>query len=152
MKKRSSLPAVEKIYPQKIRFLFAWMIYSYLIFIPFIPVLWFLERESPTFSYLWEYPLVMLFISIPGYIDFTLSIDDEKVEGPAQWGWLRRKEQIRLSDIDPKKVSRQSLGRLLGITIIHSADRKKILTLGLSDDQILHILKSIKSDNRTNRL
>ncbi len=149
-KNRSNLDAhinARKVYPQKIRFAFAWIIYSLLNCLPFIPIFWLLERNHPA------YPLVGLLLvyvsmTFSVYPYYTLSRDDEKITGATLWSLMWRREEIKLSEIDQEGIWRRNFGNLLGITILFSTQGKKILTLGLSRLQILEVLESEKDNSR----
>jgi hypothetical protein len=134
-----------KIYPYRLKYAFALMIYYLCQFSTFVPILWLLK--TLTFSFVWLFPLLYLFMLIPAYPYYTLSVDSEKISGATLWGWLWRREEINLSEIHKEKVLRQNFGKLLGITIFYSIHGKKILTLGLDNLQISKILNLVKNSD-----
>jgi hypothetical protein len=147
----NSPQAIEKIYPSKIRFFFAYFIWLCSILLPFILVLSLISQKRPDYSGLWYVLPIFLIGPIISYPYYTLSIDHEKISGGTLWGWLWRIEEIKLSEISREKTASQTLGKLIGITVIYSMQGKKILTLGLNDSQISKILESSKDDNKSSK-
>jgi hypothetical protein len=126
-----------KIQPSKFRFVFslaAYMIYSV---IPWAIILWvFPFREQ------FPYVVLVMFLSgmIPYYPYYTIVVYDGNLEGPTLWGWMWGREVIELCDLDGEKIKNRNYGKKLGILIFYAKDGKKILSLGLDNDQINHIL------------
>lgn len=137
----------QKIYPQKTRFVFAWIIYSLLFCLPVIPIFWLLEHDNPVLPAIGLY-LVFLFSLFSVYPYYTLTKDEEKITGATLWSWMWRREEIKFSEIDSDKIQHRNFGRLLSITVLFSKQGKKILTLGLSRSQISEILKSAQVDGK----
>ncbi len=134
-----------KIFPNKVKFVFSFLIVNLCFFVPSIPLFWLMESRNPTYFYLWLFPLLFLFMSVPAYPYFTLSTDQKCVTGPTLWGWRWRREAMKFSEINQDKVLHQNLGKFFGITILYSKEGKKILTLGLEYFQISEILEAVNA-------
>jgi hypothetical protein len=148
----NSLQAAEKIRPSIIRYLFAFFAWCCLILAPFILVILLIPNKRTDFSGFWFFLAFFLFEAVVLYPYHTLSIDGEKISGATLWGWLWRREEIRLSEISRERIMKQNLGRLAGITILYSKQGEKILTLGLSDSQISRIMELSKDKNGSTEL
>jgi hypothetical protein len=125
--------------PRKVNFAFSWFIYCLIVSIPFVLILWLIERKFPI-TYIWVMPILMAFLAPAAYPYYTIGISSGKLNGATQWGWMWRRTEINLNEIDKDKVLRQKLGRRFGVTVIHSTAGIKILTIGLDDTQISRIL------------
>ncbi len=128
-----------KIKPSKFRFVFSWLIYSLYFLIPAILIVWFLKIGSIlVFTLLC---LLNILMFAPGYYPYySLAIYNGKVNGAALWGWKWKRVEIDLKEIDKEKVLRQYLGRMLGVIILYSTGKGKILTFGLDNAQLLEVL------------
>lgn len=125
--------------PGKVRFVFSWFIFGLLGYIPGVLLVWFIEKGFPfTFAGLM---FVMLWSFAPAaYPYYTVAITSDKINGATKWGWFWKRTEIRLDEIDKEKLSRQPLGKKLGVVVIHSTKGTKILTLGLSEQQLAEII------------
>jgi hypothetical protein len=124
--------------PEKVRFVFSWLIFSLIAYIPAVLILWLIEKEFP-FIFAWLMPLLLLSIAPAAYPYYIVAVSNDKINGATRWGWLWKRNEIRLDEIDEEKLSHQHLGKKLGITVIHSTGGIKILTLGLSGQQLSEI-------------
>jgi hypothetical protein len=142
----------ETIFPNRIRFTFSFFIYFLLALIPALSAVWFIRGEPPDNTIFWGIAIGILVASLILYPYYAVSKDGENIRGATLWGWLWRREQIRLRDVYLPKIWRQALGKLFGIVIIHSIQGKKILTLGLSETQLAHILESAAQHQQEYRI
>ena len=124
--------------PNKGRFVFSWFIYSLIGYIPAVLFVWLIEQEFPL-TFAWLMPVLLLSFTLSAYPYYIVAVSSAKINGATRWGWLWKRTEIRFDEIDKEKFSRQHLGKKLGITVIHSINGIKILTLGLSDQQLSEI-------------
>jgi hypothetical protein len=122
--------------PGKVRYVLAFFVYTLISYIPAVLLIWLIEKESSLVFALITLVFLLSF-SPASYPYYTLSVSSEKVNGATMWGWLWKRTEIRLDEIDKEKLSSQWLGKKLGIMVIHSTSGTKILTLGLNDGQLL---------------
>ena len=130
----------KNLQPLKVRFAFAWLIYCMSFVIIFTPIFWLMNKESLNVI-IWTLIFILLFLAPSAYPYYTIAIFDNKVNGPSISSWQWQRTEINLAEIDKDKILKQKLGRKLGITIIHSTNRAKILTLGLDSRQLSEILE-----------
>jgi hypothetical protein len=139
VKRLDALMASQVVKPGKARFAFSWFVFTLVAYIPAVLMLWVIEIEFP-YIFAWIMPLMLLSLAPPAYPYYNLAIFPNKINGATQWGWLWNRTEINFHEIDTAKTLRQHLGRTLGITVIHSTNGVKILTLGLDDNQLSGIL------------
>jgi hypothetical protein len=132
-----------KIQPAKMRFVFSWVTYLICLVAPILLVLWifpFSQARRMDLQSLVLLPLLMLLFVVAAYPYYTIITYEGKLNGPTLWGWLWRREEIAISEIDKERTLHRNIGRKLGILIFYSLDGKKILSLGLDDSQVDQIL------------
>ena len=139
VKRLDALMASQVIKPDKARFAFSWFILTLAAYIPAILVLWVIEKEFP-YIFAWLMPPMLLSLAPPAYPYYNIAILHNKINGATQWGWLWKRTEINFHEIDKAKILHQRLGKKVGITVIHSTNGVKILTLGLDDKQLSGIL------------
>ena len=128
----------QRIKPGKVRFFFSWFMYSLIGYIPAMLILWIIEKEFPLI-FIWLMPILLLSFAPAAYPYYVVAVSNDRVNGATRWGWLWKRTEIRFDEIDKEKLSKQRLGKKLGVTVIHSTNGIKILTLGLSDQQLSQI-------------
>ena len=131
-----------KIQPNKGRFFVSWLIFYTATSIPPYLVLWLLSEDKVlVYVLLGIFPIMLASIFYLEYPYYTVLLIDSKMNGASLWGWMWRRSEISLNEIDKEKVLQQNLFRILGITMFKSASGEKILTLGLDDLQIKQIIE-----------
>ncbi len=131
-----------KIHPKRIRFIVSYFIFSATTAIPVYLVAWFLPFDKEFFySMLFLFPILFIFLFFLAYPYYTVIILDSKINGATLWGWMWKRTEISVNEIDREKVLQRNFLRSLGITMFKSADGTKILTLGLDDSQIKQIVE-----------
>jgi len=134
----------QMVKPSKVRFAFSWFVFSLIGYIPAVLILWLIEQKFP-FVFVWIMPLLLLSFAPAAYPYYIVVVSSDKINGATRWGWLWKRTEIRLNEIDKEKLLQQQLGKKLGITVIHSTSGIKILTLGLSDQQLSEITVPINN-------
>ncbi|PKN95324.1 MAG: hypothetical protein CVU44_01185 [Chloroflexi bacterium HGW-Chloroflexi-6] len=130
------------IQPSKSRFIISLSIFYAALEILVLIVLWLLPIDRVVFYVsLCFFPAIVIINFFLAYPYYTVIIHDSKLSGATLWGWMWKRTEINLKEIDKDKALRQNLGRIFGITAIESADGTKILTLGLDNLQIRKILE-----------
>ena len=132
----------QMVKPNKARFAFSWFVISLIGYIPAVLMLWLIEQRVP-FIFAWLMPLLLLSFAPTAFPYYIVAVSSDKINGATKWGWLWKRTEIRLDEIDQKKLLHQKLGKQLGITVIHSTHGTKILTLGLNDQQLSEITTPI---------
>ena len=126
--------------PAKSRFVLAWFVYKLKFLIPPILILWLFTRDEEfAIAWLIILPILLLSLGIVGvaaYPYYTITVLDDRINGPTRWGTFWMRIDMRFDEIDREKTLRQQFGRKLGMTVIHSRSGEKILTLGLDDEQL----------------
>jgi hypothetical protein len=124
--------------PNKVRFVFSWLIYSSLLgCAPVVLLIWLIWKEFP-FNLAGMLLLVFLSFAPGAYPYYFIVASNDKINGAIPSGLLWERVDIKREDIDKARLSRQLPGKILGIVVIHSKGRK-ILTLGLSNQQLEEI-------------
>lgn len=137
-----------KIQPQKSRFIISWLVFYTATAIPVFWVVWFLPFDNEFFySLLFLFPILLVFNFFLAYPYYTVIILDSKINGATLWGWMWKRTEISINDVDKEKVLQRNLWRSLGITVMKSASGTKILTLGLDDSQIKQIFEYADKDD-----
>lgn len=144
--KLNALKDSKLIKPDKIRFILAWIAYSFIPSLFGVSCIWLYEREFPS-PLAWLVPLILFSQALPAYPYYTIAINHDRINGPTQWGWLWKRVEISMDEIDRDKSLRQPVRRALGTTIIYSTNEVKIRTLGLNDQQLSEIMRSGKSSS-----
>ena len=141
-----------QIKPNKARYAFSCFVYCLFNVALFIPLIWTIFSYDVLFDLVWIIPLVllaMLLILIPSaYPYYTIAIYDGKINGATLLGWMWRRAEFNLAEINKHKVLSQNLGKKLGITVIHSTSGIKILALGLDETQLAEILTSSSGNSQ----
>lgn len=133
----------QMIRPSKFRFVLSWFAYGFIFYILAVLFLWLYEKEL-SYIYMWLMPLMFLITAPAAYPYYIVAASSDKVNGATRWGWLWKRTEIRLDEIDKEKLSRQRFGKKLGVTVIYSTNGTKILTLGLSEQQLSEIVMLAK--------
>ena len=137
----------QMVKPHKVRFVFSWLIYGLTSLVPAVLLLWLFQKEFP-YIFTWLMPLLFLSLAPSAYPYYIVAVHNDRINGATRWGWLWKRTEIRLDDIDIDRIARQSIGIKLGVTVIHSKSGTKILTLGLDEKQLDGILDSVnKGEN-----
>jgi hypothetical protein len=55
-----------------------------------------------------------------------------------------KRTEMNINDLDADSILRQNLGRKFGIIVFRSTSGKKILSLGLADEQIINLIEMSK--------
>ncbi len=129
----------QMIKPGKVRFVLSSLAYALIFYILAVLFLWLYEKEFP-YAYAWLMPLLLLFLVPATYPYYVVAVSSDKINGATRWGWLWKRTEIRLDEIDKEKLFQQRLGKKLGVVVIHSTNGAKILTLGLSEQQLMEII------------
>ena len=124
--------------PNKFRFVFAWLVMSLLLMSPSILTAWIVGQEFP-FSFTLALLLIALSLAPAAYPYFNVAVSYGKINGATKWGLAWERVELRPEDIDMGRLSRSRLGKIFGISAIHSKG-KEILTLGLSNQQLAEII------------
>jgi len=137
--------ASRTVKPAKSRFVLAWFVFELELIIPATLILWFFTRDE-VYTIAWSIIIpVLLFLlgimSVVAYPYYTIAVLDDRINGPTRWGWLWKRIDIRFDEIDRERTLGQRLGRKLGMTVIHSRYREKILTLGLDEEQLAELVR-----------
>ena len=138
VKRLNTVVDSQMIKPGKARFVLSSLAYAFIFYILAVLFLWFYEKEFP-YVYAWLMPILILLMTPAAYPYYILAVSSDKVNGATRWGWLWKRTEIRLDEIDKDKLFQQHLGRKLGVVVIHSTKGTKILTLGLSEKQLSEI-------------
>ena len=142
VKRLNSVTGSQMIKPSKVRFVLSSFAYAFIFYTLAVLFLWFYEKEFP-YAYAWLMPLLILFMTPVAYPYHIVAVSRDKINGATWWGWLWKRTEIRLDEIDKEKLSRQHLGRKFGVIVIHSTKGTKILTLGLSEQQLSEIIMPV---------
>jgi hypothetical protein len=134
-----------KVTPNKVRFILSWFVYTLMFYLPWILIVWFLGKEFPGIIALGM--LIMnLSMALSAYPYYTIAVYKSKINGATRWGWRWKRVEIMFNEINVSKTLRQP-GNAFGITTLYSTSGVRILTLGLTDQQISNILKSANGYN-----
>lgn len=137
-----------KIQPRKSRFIISWFVFYTATAIPAYLVVWFLPLDKELFYILLAlFPILLVSLFFLAYPYYTVIILNSTINGATLWGWMWKRTEISINDVDKEKVLQRNLWRNLGITVIKSTNGTKILTLGLDDSQTKHIFEYAHKDD-----
>lgn len=138
-----------KIQPKRSRFMVSWFIFYTATAIPVYLVVWFLPLDKEFFYImLFLFPILLVLVFFLAYPYYTVIILDSRINGATLWGWMWKRTEIGVGEIDREKVLQHNFWRSLGITMFKSVGGTKILTLGLADEQIKQIFEYADKGNR----
>ncbi len=108
------------------------------LLIPATLILWLITKDDVYLVIVWSIVMLLLLgvMGVIAYPYYTLAVLEDGINGPTRWGWFWKRIDIRFDEIDRERTLGQRLGRKLGMTVIHSRRGKKILTLGLDEQQL----------------
>ena len=147
-KKLNSYANSQMVKPSKVRFALAWFLYCLTTYIPAVLVMWLYEKEFPQ-AFAGVMLLMLLFLAPSAYPYYIIAVSDNKINGATRWGWLWERTEILVDDVDKNRITRQRLGKKLGVTVIHAKNGTKIQTLGLDEKQLAGVLDTVNKSELT---
>ena len=130
-----------KFQSSKLRYVFSVFFYWVISSIPGLFLFWIIltAQDSPI-GLLGLIPLFLIASMPSAYPYYTILIHENKLNGPTFWGWMWRREEIAVKELDTAKTLNNNIGKKIGVLIFYSMGGKKILSLGLNDAQVRQIL------------
>ncbi|MBL8050800.1 MAG: hypothetical protein JNM46_06220 [Anaerolineales bacterium] len=138
LKKLNTSIESQIVKPSKIRFVLSWIVFSLILLSPGILTIWLIGKEFP-FNFTWILLLISLSLAPAAYPYYNIVVSNNRINGATKWGLAWERVEIKFEDIDIARLSRPQLGKIFGITVIHSKG-SEILTLGLSNQQLAEIV------------
>ncbi len=134
-------PGVIQFRPEKARFLFRWYLYFAIFFAPILLTSWFLSKDTEGILIALASGTAIWWLSTTlAYPYYTIIVKENMLNGPTLWGWMWRREEIAVKELDTAKTLNNNIGKKIGVLIFYSMGGKKILSLGLNDAQVRQIL------------
>src|SRR5215203_525079 len=91
--------------PNKIRFVFSWLVISLLLLSPGILTIWFVGQEFPL-----NFTAILLLVSLSlapaAYPYYNIAVSNDKINGATKWGLAWERVEIGLEELDATKLVR----------------------------------------------